>query len=105
MALPKFLQSYLPSYDLSLLDKDNAAVKREIITQVLNTGDDQAIRWLFKNCSLKEIKKVLHSPQRGCWFKDSLNYWTKILAVKIPPSARQKAVLELCPKENVSPSS
>lgn len=95
MALPKFLQPYLASYDLSKLDKDDAAVRQELITQILNSGDDKAVRWLFKTYSKKTIKDVLRRPKRGIWFKDSLNYWQKILGIKISSSLAQKAVFRL----------
>ena len=99
MALPKFLQPYLASYDISLLDKESPAVKKELFTQVLNSGDDQTTRWLFKNYSLEEIKSAVRSPQRGAWFKNSLNYWSKIFGIDIPSSQHRKAILDLFPKK------
>jgi len=57
MALPKFLQPYLASYDLSELD-----IKKDrelIITELLNKGDSRALSWLGKTCSQKEIKEVI----------------------------------------------
>ena len=47
MALPKFLQPCLASYDLSKMDKK--LDKKTIITEILNKGDDVAVRWLGKN--------------------------------------------------------
>jgi len=95
MALPKFLQPYLASYDISRLNKNDPAVKNELITQVLNSGDDRAVRWLFKNFSPKEIKEVVRRPQRGVWYKNSLNYWSKILDLDISPSIYKKAIFDL----------
>ncbi|PJE68788.1 hypothetical protein COU96_02970 [Candidatus Shapirobacteria bacterium CG10_big_fil_rev_8_21_14_0_10_38_14] len=95
MALPNFLQPYLASYDLSKLNKDNSSVRKEVITQVLNSGDDKAIRWLFGTYSQKTIKNILHKPKRGAWFKDSLSYWQRILGIKIPFSLVQKAIFDL----------
>lgn len=100
MSLPSFLQPYLASYNISRLDGRNPTVKNEVITQVLNSGDDQATKWVFKNYSLKEIKEVLSNPQRGVWFKDSLDYWSRLLSVKLPENVYKNAVLELNP--NVS---
>lgn len=95
MALPKFLQPYLASYNLSKLDKDDPAVRQELITQILNSGDDRATRWLFKTYSKRTIKKAIYHPKRGSWFKDSLSYWQRIFGVKIPPSVTQKATFKL----------
>ena len=49
MFLPKFLQPYLASYDLSQISKSDKEMKKEIITQILNLGDKQAIKWVFEN--------------------------------------------------------
>jgi hypothetical protein len=95
MALPKFLQPYLASYDLSRLDKNDPAVRQELITQILNSGDDKAIRWLFQTYSKKTIKNAIRHPKRGNWFKDSLSYWQRILGIKIPSSVAQKASFRL----------
>lgn len=95
MALPKFLQPYLASCDISRLEKDDPAVKKELITQILNSGDDKAIRWLFKNFSSSEVKETVRYPQRGVWYKNSLNYWKKILNLWISPSRYKKAIFDL----------
>lgn len=95
MALPKFLQPYLASYDISKLDKKDPTVRHELITQVLNSGDDKVIRWLFKTYSQKTIKNALRYPKRGAWFKDSLSYWQRILEVKTPSPFVRKAVFKL----------
>lgn len=85
MLLPRFLQVYVPSYDISSLDKDDPGVSREIITQILNLGDDKAVAWLFDNYTLNKIKNVVEKPQRGVWNEESLNYWKQILKIhKIP---------------------
>jgi len=97
MGLPKFLQQYLPSYNIKKLSLDSYSVRRELLSQILNTGDDRAVRWLFKNFPLKEIKKSLSSPQRGVWFRRSLNYWLKIFNLKISPSKYEKAIFSLKP--------
>jgi hypothetical protein len=81
MALPKFLQVYVPSYDLSGLDIKSPGVSSEIITQVLNLGDDKAVAWVFDNYTLDEIRNVVKKPQKGVWSKESLNYWKKILKI------------------------
>ena len=81
MGLPKFLQPYLPSYDISSLPGNDTAVAREIITQVLNLGDEKAVTWIFKTYTLGKIKSAVKNPQRGVWGEESLNYWRQILKV------------------------
>lgn len=95
MAIPKFLQPYLASYDLKRLNKDDPSVYHELITQVLNSGDDKATRWIFRSYPKKIIKDVIRYPKRGVWFKDSLNYWGKILGIKTSPSLNQEAIIKL----------
>ncbi|MBU1486743.1 hypothetical protein KKH56_01660 [bacterium] len=46
MAVPKFLQSALWSYDLSKMDAGNKDDKRIIIEQVLNYGIWEQLKWL-----------------------------------------------------------
>ncbi len=97
MPLPKFLQPYLASYDVNKLDKNDASVAREVITQVLNTGDDKAVKWLFESYTLEQIRKMVKNPQRGVWFEESLNYWSKVLKVDIEPHLYRKAMFSLDP--------
>lgn len=96
MALPKFLQPYLPSYDVTKFDKDAPGVFNEIVTQVLNLGDDKAVAWIFDNYTLGEIKNVVKNPQRGVWNEESLNYWKKILKIS-KVSDYEKAILNINP--------
>ncbi len=81
MAIPAFIQVYLPSYDVTKLDEKNPAVAREVITSVLNEGNTQALEWIFHYYSLDEIRECIKKPQRGVWFAESLNYWRQILRV------------------------
>lgn len=96
MALPKFLQPYLPSYDVTKLEKGDRGVSGEIITQVLNLGDDKAVAWVFDNYTLNEIKNVVKNPQRGVWNEESLNYWKNILEIA-RVSNYGKAILNINP--------
>jgi len=95
MSLPKFLQPYLASYDLSRLDI--VGDKDVIITEILNKGDDKALLWLSKTYSKKEIKKVVFSPTRGLWMRSVLGYWAKILDVNLSREKFEQAVLDLNP--------
>ncbi len=96
MAVPSFLQVYIPSYDISKLDAKSPSVIREIITEVLNQGDDKAIKWVFENYPLDKIRECVKKPQKGVWFPESLNYWQHVL--KIGAIAGQKdAILDIYP--------
>lgn len=95
MTIPKFLQPCLASYDLAKLDIKHD--KKLIITQVLNKGNYQALRWLGKTYSQREIKKTVASPTPGMWLKSTLLYWLKILNIKLPKKIFDRAVLNLQP--------
>lgn len=95
MALPSFLQPCLASYDLSKMDPQSD--KELIITEVLNKGDDQDIRWLGKTYTQEEIKQVVASPTRGMWLESILAYWLKIFDIKLPKDVFQKAIINLNP--------
>ena len=98
MPLPKFLEPFLPSYDVSKMELYEPADKREIIIAILNQGDEQDLKWLFKTYSLEEIKKEIEDPGRGIWFRDVLYYWTKILNIKLPKIIFEAAVFDLNPR-------
>jgi len=97
MGLPNFLQVYLASYDISKLDPKSPAVAREVITQVLNGGSEKAIKWIFDNYTLDQIRECVKNPQRGTWFTRSINYWQTILKIKIPEAEYQKAIMNIYP--------
>lgn len=93
MALPKFLQPCLPSYDLGQLDIKKDRVL--IITSILNQGDYQALKWLSKNYSKKEITNVIKNPVRGMWYEWILKYWLMIFGLKLPNKTYQAAIIRL----------
>ena len=95
MALPKFLQPCLASYDLSKMDKK--LDKKTIITEILNKGDDVAVRWLGKNYTQEEIKAVVASPTRGMWLESILTYWLKIFDIKLSEDVFKRAIINLSP--------
>lgn len=95
MALPSFLQSCFPSYDLTRLNKERD--KRLIITQILNYGTEKEIEWLGKNYSRKEIKEVVSFPIKGMWMKSVLVYWQKIMNIKIDRRVFNRAIINLNP--------
>jgi len=98
VALPKFLQAFLPSYDISKMDLHNPEDRREIITQILNYGDKKDILWLFSTYDLREIKENISHPMRGCWQERALNYWTKIFNIKMPKIIYEVAIMSLKPR-------
>ena len=93
MSVPKFLQPYVPSYDVADLKLERD--KDLLITQVLNKGDDKAVNWIFSTYSIDDIKKYVKNPTRGMWYRRSLAYWSKILDVPIPKFNFALAVIEL----------
>ena len=95
MALPKFLQAFLPSYDISKMDLHNRYDKKLIIEAILNYGTTKDIKWLFRTYSVREIKNVLKNPSRGCWIARALNFWTKFFEIKIKPIIYEMAILDL----------
>ena len=95
MALPSFLQGCLASYDLKKIDEKRD--KKIIITEILNKGDDIAIRWLGQNYTQNEIKEAVRSPIRGMWLSSVLRYWLAIFDIKIPQDVFQKATINLNP--------
>ena len=97
MALPKFLQPFLPSYDISKMDLKNRYDKNLIIEAILNKGTMKDIKWLFKIFTKREVKNVLRKPSRGCWDAKALNFWTKLFEIKIKPIIYEMAIFNLNP--------
>lgn len=97
MALPKFLQFFLPSYDISKMELHDPYDKNLIIEAILNRGTTKDIKWLFKTYSTRKIKNVIKNPNRGCWDARVLNFWTKIFGIKIHPIIYEMAILDLNP--------
>ncbi|MCD6265408.1 MAG: hypothetical protein J7K02_05495 [Deltaproteobacteria bacterium] len=77
------------SYDLTELDLDRH--KNFIITQVLNYGDWQGVKWLYENYSEDDLKQVIKEPRRGLWFKRALNFWLTVLEIDLPPKEFDRA--------------
>src|SRR3990172_5471646 len=96
MSLPKFLQPYLASYDVSRLDLE--VDKRLIITQILNWGDTKATKWLLNKYEFEDLKEVVAKPARGMWTPKALSYWQKILDVDVSASEYQSAIMDVNPQ-------
>lgn len=91
--IPDYIATSLWSYDAHSLDikKD----KKIIITQVLNYGDPERIKWLHTVYSDEDIKEVIMDPLRGRWFDKTLNFWEIILKIRVPEEIREKAIFRL----------
>ena len=98
MKLPKFLELYLPSYDISKMDLKNISDKKLIIEAVLNHGTLREIKWLFRTYSMREIKNILRNPRRGYWDARALNFWTKVLDIQLPKIIYDVAIFSLAPR-------
>lgn len=96
MPVPKFLQTYLASYDLDKLDCNDPNVSNEIISRVLNLGDEKAVAWIFENYTLDRIREVVKKPKRGVWNEESLNYWKYILKID-DIAGYERAIMNIYP--------
>lgn len=94
--IPKKMQWLFWSYDVNSLDLGGD--KNYIITQVLNYGTWEDVKWLFKLYSEREIKKVVKKPGRGLWFPDVLNFWLLMFGEKLEKKNYQKAIFNIDPK-------
>lgn len=78
--IPKFVQPFLWSYDINLLDL--ARDKRRIITNVLNLGTKEATDWLFETYTKEDIKDCLINPLPGEWNNKSIAFWSLLMDVQ-----------------------
>ena len=88
--IPKKMKWLFWSYDINSLDLEED--KDYIISQVLNYGTEEDLKWLFKLYPEKEIKKIIKNPRRGVWFRKVLNFWITIFNVKIKKEVFEKAI-------------
>lgn len=95
--IPPYIVRCLWSFDVNNLDLERH--KELLITQVLNYGDWQGVKWLYKTYSEEEIKEVVKHPRRGLWFKRVLNFWQIMLKVEIPQEKLQRAIIRLGEQE------
>ena len=93
--IPEDVAPCLWSYNIE--DIDLKKDKETIITQVLNYGSPQRIKWLYSIYTEDDIKHVVLNPRRGMWFKKVLNFWEIMLKVKIPQDKKEKAICNICP--------
>ncbi|PJB99419.1 MAG: hypothetical protein CO077_01830 [Candidatus Nealsonbacteria bacterium CG_4_9_14_0_8_um_filter_35_12] len=91
--IPQKMRWLFWSYDIKTLDFDRD--KDYIISQVLNYGTWDDVRWLKKTYSDDEIKKVIKNPSRGIWFEKVLNYWCVIFNIRLKKDLFQKAIFRV----------
>jgi len=91
--IPQKMRWLFWSYDIKSLDIKTD--KDYIITQVLNYGTWDDIKWLKNVYSENEIKKVVERPRRGVWFEKVLNFWLTIFNLRLKKNIREKALFKL----------
>lgn len=93
--IPSKMRWLFWSYDIKSLDLNKD--KDYIITQVLNYGTWNDVRWLFRVYPEKEIMEVVKNPSRGLWFEKVLNFWTTIFNIRLKKDVWQKAIFNINP--------
>ena len=88
---PKFLKKYFWEIDFDKMEFEDRKVY--ILKRILEYGDEDAVRWIWKNFKGEEMKDVL------CNFRDyslkTANFWALILGVpKERVKCLQKSYLE-----------
>lgn len=94
-AIPSHVHHALWAYDISTLDLKHD--KTLIITQVLNRGGAQAVRWLRQTYGDADIAAVVQYPARGVWFSQVLNFWAVIYNLTIQPKLFRRAIIAFAP--------
>ena len=93
--LPKFVERTLWSYDLRSINPDRDRML--IITQALNYGTWESVRWVKKTYGAGAIREAIRMSRRGMWWPRTLNFWMKILNVRLPKAAIDAAVIRMQP--------
>lgn len=68
-----------------------------VVTQVLNRGTWEAVRWVYRTYGTKAMKASLLKPKRGFWFPQSLVFWSKFFGIKLSRETFEMALLRLDP--------
>lgn len=90
---PAFMQSCLWSYDISKIDPQKD--RHLIITQAINYGTPQQLRWMLKNYADAEIKEAVIHPTRGMWWREKLKLWLGKYNTMIDPLKFEAAIREI----------
>lgn len=75
--LPKFLKTYFWDVDFKGINPQKSA--QYVIARLIDKGNDEAIRWLFKNYPKDLIKEVV-TNRRGFSAKTA-NFWALVLGI------------------------
>jgi len=76
---PQSVKAVLWSYDLNALEVQKD--KKIIISQVLNFGSEEAIKWLFKQYSITDVEQIANTIPLFQWNKKSLSLWKLVLPI------------------------
>jgi hypothetical protein len=91
--LPAVVRSTLWSYDIAGIDPRRD--RELVITQVLNYGNWNGVRWLQRTYGASELRRVVKRPRRGMWWPRTLNYWLTILDTSIPKPVFDRAIIRM----------
>lgn len=76
---PQSVKAVLWSYDLSAIEAQKD--KKIIISQVLNFGSEEAIKWLFQQYGFAIVEQVADTIPLFQWNKKSLAMWKLVLSI------------------------
>ncbi|HAJ44833.1 MAG: hypothetical protein UV53_C0015G0013 [Candidatus Azambacteria bacterium GW2011_GWE1_42_9] len=93
--IPQKMRWLFWSYDIKTINFDRD--KDYVISQVLNYGTWDDIKWLKEIYSDEEIKEIVKNPGRGVWFEKVLNFWTTIFNIRLKKDVREKAIFNINP--------
>lgn len=76
---PSSVKAVLWSYDLDAIEMQKD--KRIIISQVLNFGTEDAIKWLFKKYGFADIEQIANTIPLLQWNTKSLALWKIVMTI------------------------
>lgn len=77
--LPQSVKAVLWSYKLDRIEVQKH--KKIIISQVLNFGSEEAIKWMFKQYGFALVAKIANTIPLFQWNKKSLALWSIVLSI------------------------
>lgn len=90
--LPAFLEPYFWDVDFNEINAEQSAPY--VVHRILDKGNDQAIRWMFKTYDKNLIKEVI-TKRRG-FSPKTANFWADLLDIdKIKVTCLQKPYLKM----------
>jgi hypothetical protein len=76
--LPQAVKACLWSYDTDKMSLSSPQDRLRIILNILNRGTKEAVEWLWKNFSEKDIAEAIRSSIASEWNRKSLSFWSHI---------------------------